>query len=233
MRTEETSEQGDPSRNTEPDHGRPYWTVGLALLGLVVVLLGGAFLLERQSRPRVGIEALPAAVIGTTSARTAGGGVQPTTQPAAAPPATPVSASPTAVETVGGLRVANSPLEREIETAYLHYWDVLAQAYLDADITNLPEVMSGAELGRQEQQIQDLKAQGKAAKLVAEHRIAFAKVTPDDAIVYDEYLNRSVFVDPITKQEHPTSAPPETEKISFEMRKIGDTWKVVDGTRHD
>ena len=232
MRTEETSERGNPPGNTEPDRRRPFWVAGLALLGLVVVLLVGAFLLERQSRSQVGIEP-PPAVTGTTSAQAASGGVQPTAQPAAAPPATVVVASPTAVVTVGGLRVANSPLEREIEAAYLHYWDVLAQAYLDADTTNLPEVMSGPELGRQEQQIQDLKAQGKAAKLVAEHRIAFAKVTPDDAIVYDEYLNRSVFVDPITKQEHQTSAPPETEKISFEMRKIGGTWKVVDGTRHD
>ena len=233
MRTEETSKRGNPPGNTEPDRRRPFWVVDLALLGLVVVLLVGAFLLERQSRSQVGIESPPAAATGTSPAPGAGAGVQPTAQPAAAPAATVVVASPTAVESGDGLRVASSPLEREIEAAYLHYWDVLAQAYLDADTTNLPEVMSGPELGRQEQQIQDLKAQGKAAKLVAEHRIAFAKVTPDDATVYDEYLNRSVFVDPITKQEHQTSAPPETEKISFEMRKIGGTWKVVDGTRHD
>jgi len=129
--------------------------------------------------------------------------------------------------------VATSPLEREIEAAYLHYWDVLAQAYLDTDTSHLSEVMSDPELSRQEKEIQDLKSQGRAAKLVAEHRIAFAKVSPESAVIYDEYLNRSVFVDPTTKQERPTSAPPETEKISFEMRKIDGTWRVVDGTRHD
>ena len=232
MRTEATSEQGDLPENTEPGGRRPYWVVGLALLGLVVVLLVGAFLLERQSRPQVGIES-PPAVTGTTSAQAAGGGVQPTTQPAVAPPATPVSASPTAVETVGGLRVANSPLEREIEAAYLHYWDVRSQAFLDLDTTHLPEVMAGPELARAEVQISQLKAQGRAGRLDVEHRIAFVNVSPEDATVYDEYLNRSVFLDTATGQELHTDEPPAVEKVSFVMKKVDGTWKVVDGTRYN
>ena len=240
MGPDDTLNQETLRTNLGLEHRRPYWLIGLALLGLVVILLAGAFLLDRQLRPRVGIESPPAvatatrptnapvAVVPPTLPATAA----PTTQPAPASTATTAAGAPT-TEAPGGPRVATSPLEQEIEAAYLHYWDVLAQAYLDTDTSHLGEVMSDPELSRQDKEIQDLKSQGRAAKLVAEHRIAFAKVSPESAVIYDEYLNRSVFVDPTTKQERPTSAPPETEKISFEMRKIDGTWRVVDGTRHN
>ena len=129
--------------------------------------------------------------------------------------------------------MATSPLEREIEDAYLRYWDVLKQAYLNLDTSHLAEVMAGAELSRQEQDIHALQAKGRAAKLEVDHRIAFLDSSSERAIIYDEYLNRSIFVDPVSKQEIPTKEAPATQKISFEMRKIDGTWKVVDGRRHD
>ena len=88
-------------------------------------------------------------------------------------------------------------------------------------------------MSRQEQEVSDLRAKGRAAKLEVDHHIAFASVSPEHAVVYDEYLNRSVFVDPVTKQELSTNAPPETEKISFELQRISGTWKVVDGAQHE
>ncbi len=233
MRTDETLNQATAHTSVGPEHRRPYWMVGLALLGLVVVLLAGAFLLDKQLRARVGIETPP---VVATAGKPAGAPVAiipPTVQSTVAPTATAPATAPTAKQGTGGLRVATSPLEGEIEAAYLHYWDVLALAYLETDSSHLAEAMSDLELSRQMQEIGDLKSQGRAAKLVVEHHIALVKVSPDSAIVYDEYLNHSVFVDPTTKQERPTSAPPETEKISFEMRKIDGSWKVVDGTRHD
>lgn len=207
---------------------RPWWPVGLALLGLVVVLLVGAVLIGRQLRPSVGVEPAPQA----------SAAVQPTSPAAAVAVATPAAAAPTAVSGATsavppGVRIASSPLEREVEDAYLRYWDVLKQAYLSLDTSRLGEVMAGAELSRQEQQIRDLQSKGRAAKLEVDHRIAFANISPERAVVYDEYLNRSLFLDSATKQELPTKEQPEIEKLSFEMRKINGTWKVIDAARHD
>lgn len=201
-----------------------YWIVGAGIIGLVILLVGVALLLDRRFRPAVGTE--PAV---TTMAV-----AQPTRSALIIPTSSPVSTSVPAIATLPpGVRVANGPLEREIEAGYLRYWDVLIQAYLNLDTSHLGEVMAGDELARVQKEILDLKAQGKAAKLDVEHRIAFAKVAPDNAIVYDEYLNKSVYVDPTTKQELKTSEPATTEKISVYMQKVDGSWKVTGGVRHD
>jgi hypothetical protein len=210
---------------------RPYWVVGLTLLGAIVLVLVGAVLLDRQFRPPVGREptgGTQAVARSTTAPMTS---VPPTAAASSTlPAATPATAASRAAP---ALRVASSPLEREIEAAYLRYWDVLRQAYLNLDGSKLSEVSAGAELARQEQEIRDLKAQGRAAKLDIEHRLTFVEVSSERAILYDEYQNGSVFVDPATKQELPTKQPPETERISFEMRRVDGTWRVVDGARHE
>ncbi len=234
MRSEETLGQGIWNTKTGPAHRRPYWVVGLALLGMVAVLLAVAFLVGNHLRPRVGVESAPAVARATRPTEVPAGYLPPTAEPAVkSATATVPVASPTSTGAPTGVSVANSPLEREIEAGYLRYWDVLSQAYLNLDTSRLPEAMSGAELGRQEQEIRSLQAQGKAAKLDVEHRVAFPKVSQDYAVVYDEYLNSSVFLDPITKKERPNTAPVATEKISFEMRKVDGVWRVVDARRHD
>ncbi len=213
--------------------GRAFWPVGLGLLGLVAVFLVGAFLMGDQLRPRAGVEPVPA-VAG--SAKPSQGQValqQPAAQPTAAPAAT--AAVPSLGVPIGqvGLGAANSPLEREIEDAYLHYWDVRAQAYLNLDTSHLGEIMAGAELVRAENQIRQLKAQDRAGKVDVGHHFALVKVLPAEAEVYDDYLNRSVFLNPVTKQEIPTEEPPSVEKVSFVMKKSDGIWKVVDGKQQD
>lgn len=228
MSSEGTLNAGDAVMENMNEPSRPWWPVGLALLGLVVVLLVGAVLVARQLRPQVGVEPVPQ----TPAA------VQPTSAARAAPAATaavvavPTAATAATSAALPGVRIGTSALEREIEDAYLRYWEVLKQAYLSLDTSSLGEVTAGAELARQEQQIRDLRSRGRAAKLEVDHRIAFANVSAERAVVYDEYLNRSLFVDAATKQELPTKEQPETEKISFEMRKINGTWKVVDAAQH-
>jgi hypothetical protein len=55
------------------------------------------------------------------------------------------------------------------------------------------------------------------------------EATPDRAVVDADYINRSVYVDSVTKQDLPTNEPPSLFKLSFQMRKIDSVWKVVDG----
>ncbi len=220
-----------PETETERSR-RPFWIVAVALLAIVLVGLLGAYGLDRRFRTPVGVE--PASQGNASQANA------PQTQPTALPAAQPTPAVAVVRPTDGitptlpaGLRLADSPLEREIEAAYLHYWQVRTDAFLNLDMSHLSEVMVGDELARSEKYIQDLRSQGRAAKMDVEHRTALAKVTPDEAIVYDEYLNKSVFVDPLTKAEMTTSGPVETVKVSFTMRKIDGQWKVTGGIRYD
>src|SRR5712692_4855838 len=94
--------QTDASGNHGLQPHRSYWPIALALLGLVVGLLGTAVILDRQLRPRVGIEPLPAVRVEEA----------PTTAQPAAAPATMAT----------GLPAEDGPsapqLEEEVEQAY-------------------------------------------------------------------------------------------------------------------
>jgi hypothetical protein len=211
---------------------RPYWAVGLVLLAVVIAVLAAAFLLDRQLRPRVGIEATattPALAQASTSPTAA----PSPTAPAAATLTAQAAAVPTVVASPTGLPVASSPLEREIEQAYLKYWDIRSEALYNLDPRRLPEVMAGAELEREQQQVSELKAQGRAVKTDVEHRIAFVRVGEANAELYDEYVNRSYLIDAQTKQAIRTPGPGGTAKVSYRLQKIDGVWKVVDGQRFD
>jgi hypothetical protein len=243
---ERATEAAEPA---ETSARRAYWPIALLLGGLVIAMLGAAFLLDQRFRPRVGIEPAPAiadvatpavAVAPTIAAAPTVLPTQPpapTAIPTAPPTAMPTAAAPTPASAPGALPPNAtdllSPLHREIIDAYLRYWDVRSHAYYDLDTSRLSEVMAGDELARAEQSIRELKAQGRAGKWDVEHNFRILKAAPDEAVIYDEYVNNSVFVDAVTKQEIPTSEPPMLRKISFEMKKIDGRWKVIDGTRHD
>lgn len=213
----EASDAALPAGERRP---RSYIAVAGALLLGLAVLLGGGFLFDRQFRPRVGIET-PDAATGAAATVAA----SPTTAPAAA--AAPTTAPPP--RPTPWPRVGRTALEREVEEAYARYWMVLVQAYYTLDTSRLPEVMAGEELRRQEEQIRELASQGRAGKLIVEHRISFPQVSDDRVVIYDEQLNRSLFLDAATRIEFRSSAAPETEKLTFEFRKIDGTWKVLDG----
>jgi hypothetical protein len=116
----------------------------------------------------------------------------------------------------------------EIAEAYCRHWEVLARAQYDLDTSRLGEVMAGAELARAEEDIRRLRANGRAVRIAVDLNFRVTNATPDAATVYDEYVNRSVFLDAATKQEIPTKEPPGIVKMSFEMRKFDGTWKVVE-----
>ena len=201
--------------------------VTAALVAVVALLLAGGWYAGQHFRGRVGTE--PAAGLAAPSAAAvAPAGVAATAITAASP-----AASAAAAPGASMFRVASTPLEQEIEQAYLHYWDIRRQAYLNLDPSILTKVEAGAKLAREQRQLEDFKAQGRAARLDVDHRIAIVKATADSAIVYDEYLNKSVFVDAQTQQDIPTASPPAVEKISVDLQKVDGIWKAVDGAQHD
>lgn len=198
--------------------------LALGLLFAVAVLLVGGLLASRHFSGTVGTQPAPSIAAPAPSAAPA----------AVTAPAVVASPSVSTAASAGpSLRVASDPLTLEIERAYLHYWDVRTQAYLDLDTSHLGEVMAGAELERMTQQIKDLQAKGRAVKVDVDHHYLLASTAADHAVVYDEYLNRSQFVDAATKQVIATSSPPATEKVSYDLQKIDGTWKVIGGALHD
>src|SRR5579884_1681791 len=129
MNSAGTINAGDAVMDNMNEPSRRWWPVGLALLALVGVLLIGGVLVARQLRPPIGVQpapqapsvAQPTAAVAATPAATAAVGSAPATVAGA------TSAS------VPGVRVATSPLEREVEDAYYRYLQVYADAVLNLD----------------------------------------------------------------------------------------------------
>ena len=234
----------DPEPDAAQPRGRPFLPVALALGGLVVVLLAAAFVLDRQYRRPVGIEPAPPIAVQAP----------PTAVPNAAVRAAPTAAPPTVVPTattapratlvptlvpvpaaVGPAAPAEptvDPLQQEIAEAYLRYWQVRKEAYLKMDPALLEQVMAGDKLERERGYMEQLKSKGQGARIEATHKFVVVKATTDEAVVFDEYLNRSPLIDLATGNELPIGTP-ETEKVSVTMKKVDGVWKVVESTFHD
>ncbi|MDI6857200.1 MAG: hypothetical protein QME71_02670 [Dehalococcoidia bacterium] len=142
--------------------------------------------------------------------------------PAATRTATPV-ASPTATPSV----------EQEVSEAYLRYWEVYADAVFNLDETRLGEVMTGPQLQRTQQEIENLRQRGRAAKIVVEHDFFIAELDPvaGTATVRDAYANRSYEVDAQTKEMVGQAAPGTVLTDTYFLVKEGGAWKVRDGIR--
>lgn len=227
MSSEGTLNVGDAVVENVNEPRRPWWLVGLALLGLVVVLLVGAVLIGRQLRPSVGVEPAPQAPVAA----------QATNPAAVAPGPTAPAAAPTAVSGAtsappAGVRIANSPLEREIEDAFHRYLQVYSEAVLNLDTTRLSQVLDGEALQAVTEEVNDRRARARPLKVIEDDRlVAFGPVTDTQATLLDEYTSRSVVVDATTGHDLPRTSPPARVRQTYVLRKIGDVWKIVDGTR--
>jgi hypothetical protein len=207
---------------------RSYWLVGLALLTVVALLLGGGTVLSQHLRPKVGLQ--PAATahaqeparFGFILTRLA---PQPSSHDAEPAPAPGPEAGATAIE-------IDPALLKEVEAAYSKFWDIRTEAALNLDISRLSEVMAGPALEREQQQISELQARGVAAVIEGDHEVGLLSLTQDEAELYDEYVNRSYLVDPVTREPVGAPEPEETIKVSFRLQKLDGVWKVVDSERH-
>lgn len=217
----------DPSAETEDEQRRPFWAVGLALLGFVIVVLAGGFVLDRQLRPRVGIEPAPATAPAgvATAVRT-----ESTAGPASSATSVPAVASGDAV--LPKVRVANSPLEREVEEVYFRYLQIYSHAVLNLDTSRLDEVLDGQALQLVTEEVSDRKARGRPLQVVADdYLIAFGPVTETNATLLNEYTSRSFVVDINTKQPLPRTSPPTRIRQVYVFRKVNGIWQIVDGTQ--
>lgn len=139
---------------------------------------------------------------------------------------------PSSAPTVTAEPTPTASPEEAVKDAYLHYWEVYGEALFNLDSSRLTEVMTGPRLERALQEIEQLEEQGRAVKIVVENRPVVVEVEGDQAVVLDEYENRSHFIDLETKE--PLSEPPatgETIRDRVTLTRVGDTWRVLDTVR--
>jgi len=194
-----------------------------------MLVLGGAAPLNQRFRPTVGTQ--PATIAHTqVPARYTFilGPKAPQQLPAADEPV--VAPSP---ETSPDFIDVDIALLKEVESAYSTFWDIRAAAALTLDVSRLPDVMAGPALEREQQQIAALERRGVAAMIEADHDVGLLSLSQDEAELYDEYLNRSYLIDPVTREPVGAPEPDEVFKVSFRLQKIDGVWKVIDSERQD
>ena len=138
-----------------------------------------------------------------------------------------VPASPTAIAVSVPPELADSPLVSDLVTGYLHYWEIRTQAFRMVDPVRLPEVLADPELGFDQARISQLRAMGRAVRLQGEHTITIFRLTPDSAVLVDQFANRSVAIELATGNDVPELAP-ALQKLVYTLRKIDGVWKVVE-----
>lgn len=193
-----------------------YWVVGLGLLGVVVVLLAAAFFLNQRLRPQVGIQPLTPSVStkGASSPRQQTTALPSTIAPTAAPTAT-VQPTPTL-----------SP-RQQVKQAYDRYWQTYSQALYTLNTSGMSAVTADGELHRVEAEVAGFRRQNFAVRVRVTHHVLIVSVKGDTATVYDQVLNRSFAIDPITKRPGQGSNRADLEKNIYTLKKIEGVWKVT------
>jgi hypothetical protein len=116
-------------------------------------------------------------------------------------------------------------LRREIEKAYLSYWDVDAKAFQADDPGPLSPVEFGSALAKDRSSIEKWHQQGLGYHLEVEHNYRIAMKDSDTAYVYDTVKDSSYQFKLANKKRVPGTAT-EILRETNELKRVGGTWKV-------
>lgn len=147
--------------------------------------------------------------------------------------ANPSTPTPTIVTsaTATPTPTATPSVESQVSVAYLSYWDAYASAVLNLDAQLVHSVAMGDELKRLTEEIDKLRADGVALRVIVEHDFAVVQATNSKATVVDRVVNNSFFVDPLTKNPPRAEGNGEVLRYTFFMELVNGRWLVTGGFR--
>ena len=141
-------------------------------------------------------------------------------------PTTTVTSSATSTPTAAALSA-----DQQVLAAYRRYWDVYTDALYTLDSSQLEQVMAGPRLARALDEIESLRRQGRAVRIVVRNDPLVAAVQTTEAVVIDQYQNESFVVDARTKEPVGGRGPAQSIRDTFTLTRVDGVWKVVDSIR--
>jgi hypothetical protein len=136
----------------------------------------------------------------------------------------------TSTPTAGSARptaTAAPMVEQEILEAYMDYVDAYKKALLELDASYVEGFAAGTELESIRREIEQLRLQGLALRVVLTHSPVVVERSATTAVVLDEMVNNSFQVDAETKEPPVASGSGEILRNSFRLEKVGDRWVVT------
>lgn len=156
-----------------------------------------------------------------------GGSATPSPTPTAEPTATATASAPTATATP-----SRDAIVAEVSQAYLAYWDAYADAVLHLDITRVERFASGAELASIREEIDKLRADGVALRVVVEHDFAVIDVTGAVALVEDQIVDNTFYVDAKTLEPPTAAGSGDRYRDLVRLERLDGRWTVTSGARN-
>ncbi len=123
--------------------------------------------------------------------------------------------------------------EAEVLAAYATYWELYAEAVLNLDHSVLIGAASEEELQQVQEEIETLRADGVALRILIEHRPTVIELTGTTATVFDEMTNNSFYVDPETHEPPEGEGSGETLVDTFFLEKVDGQWIVIRSIRQN
>jgi len=148
-------------------------------------------------------------------------------------PTTTATAAATNTPTIAAQPTSTPNPEAEVLTAYANYWELYAEAVLNLDHSILTGVASEEELQQVQKEIETLRANGVALRVVIEHRPTVIELTDTSATVFDEMTNNSFYVDPETHEPPEGEGNGETLIDTFFLEKVDGQWMVIRSIRQN
>jgi hypothetical protein len=146
-------------------------------------------------------------------------------------PRTPEQNSSTVTPKAESTATVAPTLEREVIEDYMDYVEGYKKALLDLDIRQVEAFASGDELQSIRQEIEKLRAQGVALRVVVTHNPVVAQISGNSAVIVDEMVNNSFYVNAQTKEPPVASGSGEVLRNSFRLEKARERWVVTQVTR--
>jgi hypothetical protein len=152
-------------------------------------------------------------------------------QPTADSPVRTPSTSSTARPDTPSPTATASP-EQAVLEAYRRFWEAYAVAVLNLDPTQIEGVAAADRLQGIQEEIEDLRRRGLAIRVNVTHNPMVVEVRGDRAVVYDEMVNNSFYVNAQTKEPRVASGSGIMLKDTYYLQRMEDgSWKVIDGGR--